>query len=66
MLSPEQVEFPVAQNELAKAFGVNKRILVNLRKQNKIPFIQAGRRILYQPSKVIAALEINPKETIPQ
>lgn len=66
MLSPEPVEFPVSQKELAKAFGVSKKVLVNLRKQKRIPFIRTGRLILYQPSKVIKALEINPKETIPQ
>jgi hypothetical protein len=56
------MECPVSQKVLAQMFRVNTRLLQELRKQKKIPFIQAGRRILYQPSKVVKALEVDPQK----
>jgi excisionase family DNA binding protein len=61
--SKEAIENPVSQKELAQRFGLNARTVEALRKQNKIPFIRAGRRILYQPSKVVKALEVDPQNS---
>ncbi len=60
----ERMECPVSQKVLAQMFRVNTRLLQDLRKQNKIPFIQVGRRILYIPSKVVKALEVDPQKRV--
>lgn len=62
----QQIETPVNKSELAKVLNVDRKIICNLTKEFKIPFIPIGKRIFYQPSKVLAALEINPKETLHQ
>jgi hypothetical protein len=47
----------VEEEELLKVVQVKSRRLKDFRDRDLIPFIKTGRSILYDPEKVIAALE---------
>ncbi len=52
-------EKPITVKELCKFLNITEPTLIRWRKKGKIPFIQIGSRILFQKSKVIAAIEKN-------
>ncbi len=57
---PDQTEFPISEKELISKLKISRSLISALRSKKEIPFIKAGARILYQASKVIAALEVSP------
>ncbi|WP_158991676.1 helix-turn-helix domain-containing protein [Mucilaginibacter sp. L196] len=56
-----QNEQPITVKELCQFLGITEPTIIRWRKKGKIPFMQIGSRILFQKSKVIAALESKKK-----
>ena len=52
----ETLEKPISHVEMMAYLNLSRQSMVSLRKKKLIPFIQAGAKIMYQPSKVIEAL----------
>lgn len=46
----------VDEPAMAEKAGISPQTLARRRKAGDVPFVQAGRRVLYRPSDVIAAL----------
>jgi len=57
-LKPKETEpnKPISESELCEKVGLSKPTLWKLRKNNKIPFLKVGSRILYNLTDVLAAL----------
>lgn len=49
----------LGNDELAKALGIAKNTLWNMRKRNELPHIRVGKKIYYDPVEVKKALGIN-------
>lgn len=57
MMSSESVEKYVNEKALASTLGVTRYIIRKWRKEEGLPFITAGKKILYKLSRVTAWLE---------
>jgi len=53
------IEQPVNQKHMLAFLSISEPSIIKLRKSGKIPFLSVGGKIMYQPSKVIAALTNN-------
>ncbi len=56
-----EAEQPVSQAEICRFLNVTEPTIIRWRKKKLVPFLQIGSRVLFQKSKVIAALERNNK-----
>ena len=52
----KQEHYAVDEPTMARLLNISPRHLFSLRKLCKVPFIQLGRRIMYEPSHVFEAL----------
>jgi len=56
-------ERPVTQEEICNFLNISEPTVIRWRNKKVIPFLKIGSRVLYQNTKVIAALERNGKGT---
>lgn len=59
--SPQEREGLVDEPRMAEIAKVSQQSLQRRRKAGVIPFVQCGRRVLYRPDDVIAALTPGPE-----
>lgn len=50
-------ESPISVKELCVFLGVTEPTIIRWRRKGKIPFMQIGKRVLYDKNKVVEALE---------
>ena len=55
----------VNQHRMAELLECTPRTIHNLHKRGKIPVVKVGRLVRFQPDRVIAALEENPRHSKP-